>query len=50
MLFLFGRIVAMVDPSRSGSTSAPAWLGSAHLRRGLCAEPPASPVPRIRSS
>jgi hypothetical protein len=26
--------------SRSGATSAPAWLGSAHLRRGLCAEPP----------
>jgi hypothetical protein len=39
-----GRIFAMIDLGRSGTASATASLGSAHLRRGLCAEPPARVV------
>jgi len=39
-----GHIVAMIGSAGWGSTSAPAWLGSAHLRRGVCAEPPARVV------
>ena len=41
-LFSEGRIFAMIGFSWSGSTSALGRLGSAHLRRGLCAEPPVS--------
>ena len=45
-LLRISHIVAMIYFSQSVSISALAWLGSAHTRRGRCAEPP-RPVEKL---